>query len=67
MRVGDVVLVGRNAFRIVGVYLGGVGAQNLVGLESLNLAPGSADGTVVREMFVPEEMIIAIGFYRRMA
>lgn len=65
MRVGDVVIAGRNVFRIVGVYLGGVGIQNLVGLESLNLATGYACGGPVKEMFVPEELVLTAGVYRR--
>jgi len=65
MQVGDVVIAGRNAFRIVGIYLGGVGTQNLVGLESLNLATGYADGHAIKEMFVPEELVLVAGVYRR--
>ena len=64
MKVGDVVLAGRNAFRIVGVYLGGVGTQNLVGLESLHKATGYAGNVTVREMFVPEELVLTAGVYR---
>lgn len=65
MKVGDVVIAGRNVFRIVGVYLGGVGTQNLIGIESLNLATGYAHGGPVKEMFVPEELVLAAGVYRR--
>ncbi len=65
MRVGDIVIAGRNVFRIVGVYLGAVGTQNLVGLESLSLATGYACGGPVREMFVPEELVLTAGVYRR--
>jgi hypothetical protein len=65
MKVGDIVLAGRGAFRIVGVYLGGVGTQNIVGLESLNLSTGYAQGCPITEMFVPEELVIAAGVYRR--
>ena len=65
MKVGDVVIAGRNAFRIAGVYLGAVGTQNLVGLESLNLATGYAHGGPIKEMFVPEELVLTAGVYRR--
>ena len=65
MRVGDVVLAGNNAFRIVGVYLGGVGTQNIVGLESLHKATGYAQGAPIKEMFVPEELVLTAGVYRR--
>jgi len=64
MQVGDVVFAGKNAFKITGIYLGGVGTQNLVGLESLLKAPGYAENKIV-EMFVPEELLIIAGVYRR--
>lgn len=65
MQVGDIVIAGKNAFKIVGVYLGGVGTQNIVGLESLNKATGYADGAPVKEMLVPEELVLVAGVYRR--
>ena len=65
MKVGDVVFTGKNAFRIVGVYLGGVGSQNLVGLECLTKEPGYAHGASVKEMFVPEDLVLTAGVYRR--
>lgn len=65
MNVGDVVITGRGTFRITGIYLGGVGTQNLVGLEALNKATGYAHGHPIKEMFVPEELVIAAGVYRR--
>ena len=65
MKVDDIVLAGRNAFRVSGVYLGGVGTQNLVGLRSLNLVTGYAHGEPVDEMLVPEELVIVAGVYRR--
>ena len=65
MQVGDVVVAGRNVFKITGIYLGGVGTQNLVGIESLNLVTGYAHGAPIKEMFVPEELILAAGVYRR--
>lgn len=65
MQVGDVVLAGKNAFRITGVYLGGVGTQSIVGLESIYLRTGYADGVRLEEMFVPVEFISMAGVYRR--
>lgn len=65
MQVGDIVVAGRNAFRIVGIYLGGVGTQNLIGLESMNLATGYANGMPVKEMLVPEELVLVAGVYRQ--
>ena len=64
MSPGDVVLVGKSAFRITGVYLGGTGTQDIVGLESLWKTAGYADGKQVKEMFVPMEMVLEVGFYR---
>jgi hypothetical protein len=65
MKIGDIVLAGRATFRIVGVYLGAEGTQNIVGLESLNLSTGYARGCPITEMFVPEELVIAAGVFRR--
>jgi hypothetical protein len=65
MKVGDVVLAGRNAFEITGIYLGGVGTQNLVGLKALHKVKGYAHGLPIDEMFVPEELILVAGVYRR--
>ena len=65
MQTEDVVIAGRNAFRITGIYLGGVGEQNIVSLQSLNLRPGSANGHVIQELFAPEELVLAAGVYRR--
>lgn len=64
MNVGDIVLAGRNAFRITGIYLGGVGTQNLAGLETLHKTTGYAHGGPVKEMFVPEELVLTAGVYR---
>jgi hypothetical protein len=64
MQVGDMVFAGRNHFVITGIYLGGVGSQNLVGLRSLSLAPGYADG-MKKEMFAPEELVLTVGVYRK--
>lgn len=64
MSVGDLILVGRSFFKVRGVYLGGVGTQNLVGLKSMSLRPGAAQGSVVREMFVPEELVKHFPIYR---
>lgn len=65
MKVGDIVIGGHNSFRITGIYLGGVGTQNLVGLESVGRFMGYANGVPVKEMLVPEELVIAAGVYRR--
>ena len=65
MQVGDVVIAGRNAFEITGIFLGGVGTQNLVGLKSLHKATGYAYGGKIEEMFVPEELVLTAGVYRR--
>lgn len=66
MHVGDIVVAGRNTFRIAGIYLGGVGTQNLVGLESTSLAAGYAGvGYPIKEMLVPEELVLLAGVYRR--
>jgi hypothetical protein len=68
MQVGDIVVAGNNTYRITGIYLGGVGTQNLVGLESLNKAHGWAHGSKVEEMLVPEELVVPgflQGVYRR--
>jgi len=65
MQVGDVVIAGRNSFKIVGIYLGGCGTQNLVGLETLNLAKGYTGSGPVTEMLVPEELVLVAGVYRR--
>lgn len=64
MKVGDIVIGGHNYFRITGIYLGGVGTQNLVGLESLGRFTGYANGIPVKEM-LPEELVITAGVYRR--
>ena len=65
MKVGDIVIAGKGTFRITGLYLGGVGVQNLVGLESLTKTNGGCGGVTVAEMFVPEELVILAGVYRR--
>jgi hypothetical protein len=65
MKVGDIVVAGNNTFEIVGVYLGGVGTQNIVGLKSKNKVDGSAQGATITEMFVPEELVLCAGVYRR--
>jgi hypothetical protein len=65
MQVGDIVVAGHNTYRIIGIYLGGVGTQNLVGLKSLNKVDGWALGHKVEEMMVPEELVLTAGVYRR--
>ena len=65
MKVGDIVVAGSNTFDIVGVYLGGVGTQNIVGLKSRNKTTGYAQGSPIVEMFVPEELVLCAGVYRR--
>jgi hypothetical protein len=66
MRVGDIVVAGKHTFRISGVYLGGVGTENLVGLISISLNPGAANGETIDEMLVPEALVLtAEGVYRR--
>lgn len=65
MRVDDIVIAGNNTFRITGIYLGGVGTQNLVGLKSLNKVDGYANGHKVVDMLVPEELVLCAGVYRR--
>jgi hypothetical protein len=65
MKVGDIVLAGNSTFRIMGVYLGGVGTQNIVGLKSIHKADGGAQGRTIVEMFVPEELVLCAEVYRR--
>jgi hypothetical protein len=65
MRVGDLVICGKGTFKITGIYLGGIGTQNLVGLEVLNRAKGYIDGMPVHEMYVPEELVLNAEVYTR--
>ncbi len=66
MKTGDIVIAGKNVFRITGVYLGGVGIQNIVGLESLVLNPGYATPPMsLKVMYVPEELVLLAGVYRQ--
>lgn len=63
MKVDDIVIAGNNSYRITGIYLGGVGTQNIVGLRSLNKAHGSAHGITIMELLVPEELVLNV--YRK--
>lgn len=65
MQVGDIVIANNKVFEILGIYLGGVGTLNLVGLKSITLKNGWADGAEHDEMFVPEEMVLRCKTYRR--
>ena len=66
MKTGDIVIAGKNVFRITGIYLGGVGTQNLVGLESLMLNKSYVvPPSPVQEMFVPEELVLLAKVYRQ--
>ena len=65
MEVGDIVVAGSSTFEITGVYLGGVGTQNLIGLKAKNKADGSAQGKTIKEMVVPEELVLCAAVYRR--
>jgi hypothetical protein len=65
MQVGDIVIAGHNTYRVTGIYLGGIGTQSLVGLRSLNKFPGYSHGNKIEEMFVPEELVVLAGVYRR--
>ena len=65
---GDVVVVQgvrNSAFLVVGVYLGAANTQNLIGLRCLTVDPGSANGKLIAEMFVPEELIRQGEVYRK--
>lgn len=64
MQVGDIVIAGNKSYRVTGIYLGGVGTENLVGLKSLTLNKGYA-GRLIDEMFVPESLVLAAELYRR--
>lgn len=60
MKVGDKVISGRNVWDVTGIYLAGLGGQDLIGLAPNGDA--SAHGKDVEEMIVPRELIAGIVF-----
>jgi len=65
MQVGDVVIADRKVYEVTGIYLGGVGTTNLVGLKSITERPGYAGNQKADEMLVPEALILCAKTYRR--
>lgn len=62
---GDLYNPGQHFYRVVGVYLGAVGQESMVGLRSLDLEYGTAHGEDIDEMLVPLDFIEPQCIYRR--
>ena len=64
MKVGDIIRldIGNKirVWEVVGIYLGSARQEDLVGLKSLDLHPGTNGPDVVDEMLVPREMVEAV-------
>ena len=68
---GDVIEVGDDFYRVVGVYLGALNCVSMIGLETMTERPGNAGGAAIKEMMVPEKILAAavheVGVYYREA
>jgi len=61
MKPGDYIIKPRGSaeadiWRITGIYLGGVGHQNIIGLQTINRKDGSDGERTVTEMLCPLEL-----------
>jgi len=65
MQVGDIVIADKKVYEITGIYLGGVGTTNLVGLIPVTEWAGYCGGVKVVEMLVPEALVLSAKTYRR--
>lgn len=58
MKVGDLVVIDRNIWKIEGVYLGCLGQENIIELRCLTMKPGYVSGIGPRETsLVPEQFL----------
>jgi hypothetical protein len=51
-------------WKVVGVYLGGLGHQDIVGLIPFNRKDGCAHGLTIGEMLVPLELVDEFHYYQ---
>lgn len=60
----DLYVASDGFYRVVGVYLGAVGQESMVGLRALHLNHGTAHGETIKEMMVPMSFIVPQCVYR---
>ena len=65
MQVGDIVIADKKVYEITGIYLGGAGITDLVGLKSITEWPGYAGQQKADEMLVPAALVLCAKTYRR--
>jgi hypothetical protein len=57
MKPGDVIILGKKMWEITGIYLGGTGTQDMVGVKAINSKPGYTGNGSVKEMLFPMEFL----------
>lgn len=63
--VNDLIIRGERIFRVTGVYLGTGATEDLVGIRSVDMQPGSVNGKTVSEMLLPLALMNPDEIYRR--
>jgi tetrahydrodipicolinate N-succinyltransferase len=66
IKVGDIVLIGNSAVRIVGIHLGGMGVKNTLTLRTFGTQPKFATPVPEQDLIVPEELVLLTGVYRQL-
>lgn len=57
--VGDLLIIGDDSYRVVGIYPGALNCVSLIALEPITERPGNAGGPPVNRMLTPEWILNA--------